>query len=243
MNNKLTLLFVTLIAIIGLYSFPPIAQDPTYHHFADQRTLFHVAHFFDVFSNSLFIIFGIMGLSFCRSNIFSMRGEKIVWITLFLGSILVGLGSGYYHLNPNNKTLVWDRLPMTIVFMSFFSLILMERLKASVVIFPLLLIVGIVSVFYWQAVGDLRLYALVQFLPLLLIPLLLWLFPARYDGIRYLAYAFCWYLLAKVCEHFDRAIFTFTDHFLSGHTLKHLTASMAIYSLLLWVKKRTPLQK
>ena len=34
----------------------------------------------------------------------------------FLGLFLTGFGSGYYHWEPTNDTLVLDRLPMTILF-------------------------------------------------------------------------------------------------------------------------------
>ena len=35
---------------------------------------------------------------------------------LFLGILLTGFGSAYYHLEPNDQTLFWDRLPMAISF-------------------------------------------------------------------------------------------------------------------------------
>jgi hypothetical protein len=35
------------------------------------------------------------------------------------------------------------------------------------------------------------------------------------------------YALAKVCESFDHGIFEATGHLVSGHTLKHLVASLA----------------
>jgi hypothetical protein len=37
------------------------------------------------------------------------------------------------------------------------------------------------------------------------------------------------YALAKICEHFDKAIFQATGGFWSGHTLKHLIAAIALY--------------
>jgi hypothetical protein len=54
---------------------------------------------------------------------------------------------------------------------------------------------GAATVLYWDWTeshgrGDLRPYALVQFLPLLLIPLLLLLFPARYIRSGWLFAAF-----------------------------------------------------
>ena len=37
-------------------------------------------------------------------------------VVLFLGFFLTGIGSSYYHWDPNDGTLFWDRLPMTLSF-------------------------------------------------------------------------------------------------------------------------------
>jgi hypothetical protein len=37
-----------------------------------------------------------------------------------------GHGFSYYHLWPGNETLVWDRLPMTLVAMMVFTIIIGE---------------------------------------------------------------------------------------------------------------------
>lgn len=143
-------------------------------------------------------------------------------------------GSGYYHLSPDNHTLVWDRLPMTIAFMALFSLLLHERVlptQKTITLIPLL-IIGAASVFYWdwtesQGKGDLRLYALVQFLPILLIPLILWLYPKRYLNGTNLLWAFVFYFAAKLLEHFDGLIYERLD-VISGHSVKHISAAVAV---------------
>ncbi len=254
MNKKLRIGIIfttTLVAIIIAFSFAPIAQDQTYHSFADRRAFFGISNFDDIVSNFLFIIFGLMGLAFLFNkesdkSQFSMHGEQFLWKVLFFGVFLVGLGSGYYHINPDNSTLVWDRLPMTIVFMVFLSLVIMERIdrNAALILSPLLLAVGVSSVFYWDYTeslgeGDLRLYALVQFLSLLLIAIIFWLFPAKYTGMKYLGFALGWYVLAKLFEHFDKAIFDLLWNMVSGHTLKHIAASIGAYMMLLYLKKRS----
>ncbi len=243
-------IIASLAAIVSAFSFVPVAQDLAYHNFADGRAFLGIANFGDVAGNLPFTFFGLMGLCYLYGNkddnpYFSMKGEAFLWKVFFFGATLVGLGSGYYHLNPNNTTLVWDRLPMTIAFMSFFLLVIMERInaKSGLMLFPLLLMTGVCSVFYWDyteslGMGDLRLYALVQFLPLVLIPLMLWLFPALYTGIRYLGFTLGWYILAKFLEHFDDTIFDLLGDAISGHTLKHLAAAMGVYTMILYIKKR-----
>ena len=250
-KSKVILIILISFAVTGLtFSFPPIAQDPAYHNFADKRGLLGIPNFGDVMGNLLFLIFGLMGMrtvfkSRNDINISTMKGECILWEVLFAGTFLVGFGSGYYHWEPNNHTLVWDRLPMTIVFMSFFSLVIMERIseKGGLLLFPLFLIAGAASVFYWDYTeslgnGDLRAYALVQFLPMLLLPLIFWLLPARYSGLKYLGYVLFWYGLAKVLEHFDPDIFEMTGELVSGHTLKHIAAAIAVFMMVVYVKKR-----
>lgn len=235
-----------------MFFIPPIAQNLAYHQFADTRPLFGIPNFGDVAGNFPFILFGLLGMGFlCRLDSgdprLSMRGERCLWGVFFFGAFLVGFGSGYYHLDPHNATLVWDRLPMTFAFMSFFALMIMERAseRAGLMLFPLLLLVGAGSVIYWDYTeslgrGDLRPYALVQFLPLIVIPMMLWLLPARYTGLKYIGYTLGWYILAKLLEHFDDAIFNLTANTVSGHTLKHIAAAMGVYTLLLYVKKRQP---
>jgi hypothetical protein len=155
-----------------------------------------------------------------------------------MGSILVGAGSAYYHYAPTSDTLVWDRLPMTVAFMGLFSIVVSDRISVSLgrwLLWPLVL-AGVASVLYWdwtelQGRGDLRAYGLVQFLPMLLLPLLL--ITSRGNGLRatWLWATLMTYALAKLAEHFDAAIYAATS-LLSGHSLKHLLGALAIFFVL-----------
>jgi hypothetical protein len=249
-RTKIIILAILALGLItATMCLSPIAQDMTYHHFADQRTLFGLPNFADVTGNAFFVLFGLIGLWHAhdplRAETFTMCGEKQLWLVFFGGAALVGFGSAYYHLAPDNTTLVWDRLPMTIAFMSFFALIIMERIhpRAGLILSPFLLLIGAASVFYWDYTeslgqGDLRPYALVQFLPLCLIPVMLWLFPARYNGMVYLGHTVGWYVIAKGLEHFDKSIFSLLNGVVSGHTLKHLASAVAIYSMVNYIRFR-----
>ena len=250
---KVILIILISVCVTGLtFAFPPIPQDPGYHNFADTRGLAGIPNFGDVTSNLFFVLFGFMGMvavlmSRDANTVFTMKGETIPWGLFFVGAFMVGIGSGYYHLEPNNHTLVWDRLPMTIAFMSFFSLAVMERFneKAGLFLLPVFLVVGAGSVFYWDYTeslgnGDLRAYALVQFMPMLLLPLMFWMLPARYSGMKYLGYVLFWYLLAKILEYYDAVIFHLTGELVSGHTLKHVAAALAVYMMVVYVTKRRP---
>ena len=108
---------IAIIAIAGIFILSPIEQNKEYHNFCDSNTIFNIPNFWNVVSNIPFLIIGLVGLY----KTSTLSKTKIQYIIFFLGISLVSLGSGYYHLNPNNNTLVWDRLPMTIAFMSLLS--------------------------------------------------------------------------------------------------------------------------
>ena len=103
---------------------PAIPQDLEFHNFSDQRTLLNIPNFWNVLSNVPFVLIGLIGLYQISKNAFSGILEDLIipYKIFFLGLILVGLGSGYYHLDPTNNSLVWDRMAITISFMSFFTI-------------------------------------------------------------------------------------------------------------------------
>ena len=207
---------IVFVAIIGVFSINPIAQDPGYHHFADQRGLINVPNFFDVISNLAFVIVGVMGIRLIGSGRATggLPELQAVYLTFFVGVFLTGFGSAYYHFHPDNQTLLWDRLPMTIAFMALFSAIIGETIspRLALKLFIPLLAAGMASVVYWHVSelngsGDLRPYVLVQFLPIVLIPLMLVLFNSRLNGNKYIWGIIGAYAVSKLMEHFDARIY------------------------------------
>ncbi len=161
----LVLLGLMVASLAGLLLLPPIPQDQSYHQFADQRTLLGVPNFWNVVSNLPFIVIGAAGLR-------RFHGNARTFV-LFAGMLLTGIGSSYYHWNPNDATLLWDRLPMTLCFMAILALAIEERVDArigAILLWPLLAI-GLLSLLVWRWTDDLRLYAWVQFFPCLALPL------------------------------------------------------------------------
>jgi hypothetical protein len=232
--REFILIAIALLLLAGALSLPPLPQDPAYHVFAYQRALAGVPNFANVVSNLPFLVFGLLGLAV---SVWRGSGARIGWATFFAGVALVSLGSGYYHLSPDNTALVWDRLPMTVAFMGLFVALIAEHMAPSLERYLLAPAVaaGILSIAWWHYADDLRLYGWVQFAPLLILPITLALFPGRYSHRRYLLYGFSWYVLAKIAEWYDSELFTATNGLLSGHTLKHLLASfsaLAVYQML-----------
>lgn len=231
---------LVLGTLFGMLSLAPIVQDAGYHAFADSRKFAGIPNGFDVLSNLPFLLVGVLGLQFC------LRAEpgavRSAWTVLFAGVASVSIGSAWYHLHPTNSTLVWDRLPMTIAFMGLFVVLLGEYVSKQLATFLLVpaVALGIASVLYWHWTDDLRPYVWVQLIPLLTIPAVMILFRSSYSHQWLLLVALGWYVLAKVAELNDSAIFSGTQEIVSGHSIKHLLAAAGSYSILLMLHRRRP---
>jgi len=140
-TNRHVIVFVGLMAasLLALLLLPPIPQDQDYHQFADKRTSLGVPNFWNVVSNIPFIVIGAIGWR-------QFHRDPAI-IMLFLGILLTGFGSSYYHLDPSDRTLFWDRLPMAISFMAILAITVEERVNAragAVLLWPLIAI-GVLS--------------------------------------------------------------------------------------------------
>lgn len=205
----------------------PILQDMAYHNFSDGNTVLGIPNFWNVVSNLPFLLIGSVGLvQLQRSQLGSLHATVV-----YAGILMVGLGSGYYHLNPTNETLVWDRLPMTVCFMALFSVLLRDfmGLKQANTILALLLIVGVYSILHWVYFEDLRPYVLVQFFPMLSIPVILLTHKSKEVAPRAFWVLLGWYVVAKGAEAWDVGIHD-TLQVVSGHSLKHVFAAVGLFS-------------
>ncbi len=254
---RVAVLAIVSVAVIGGYWVyaGPTPQIQSYYDFADQRPMLRVPHALNVLSNLPFVVVGALGIVFLlnarsrRPGVFVQEVERGPYWVYFIGLVLTGIGSAYFHADPCNETLTWDRAALAITFMALFTSILAERVHVACArwaLWPLVLF-GAGSVFYWDyteriGAGDLRFYFIVQFFPLLILPVLLIFYPPRYThGGDLLASLLC-YVLAKVLEILDRQVYTGAG-FVSGHTLKHLVASLSagFILLMLWQRQvRTP---
>jgi dsRNA-gated channel SID-1 len=242
------------IAVLTLLM-SPIPQPASYHNFADQRSWLGLTNFLNVISNVPFAIVGLWGIAFVlrsgtanQEQPFVDPRERWPYLAIFAGLVLTAFGSAYYHLAPNNAHLVWDRLPMTIVFGSMVAALITERISvnAGLALLPWLIAFSAASVLEWywtelRGQGDLRIYAAVQIYSALALLMAL-LLPAKYTRGHDFAVVFAFYLLAKLFETFDRAIYS-AGHVVSGHTLKHLAAAAAGYWILRMLRLREPLAR
>lgn len=242
----------SLAVIILVLSRPPVSQDQSYHHFADDRAFAGIPNFMDTVTNLAFLAVGIWG---CASvvrlrgsrNAFAEERESIAYLVFFGGMCLIAAGSVYYHLAPRNWTLLWDRLPMTVSFMAFFAIVIGERFsaRAGLISLPALVVLGMAGAAYWYATesagrGDLRFYILVQFYPIVIIPLASLLLPGRYSKGWVFTLVIAVYAAAKLFEVHDLKILCATGRTLSGHSLKHLAAAAAAVPMIWMLKNRRP---
>jgi len=235
---KKILIPVCLILGSALYiwSKGTIIQDQAYHQFADQRTMLGIPFCMDTLTNFFFLIFGVIGLLYTIKH--PEKESRYSWFTFFVGLALVGVGSSYYHLAPNDATLVWDRLPMTIGFMGIFSAIVSEHIDfpfEKYFLLPLILF-GFLSVGIWIWTQDLRVYYFVQLAPILIVPCMFFLFKERYLKSSFYLIILFLYIAAKITEHYDIQIFNFSP--ISGHSLKHILAGFIPYFAYEMLKKR-----
>lgn len=242
---------LALLAVLVALLARPIPQDPAYHQLADGRAWLGVPNALNVVSNAAFVLVGVLGLrcvlrSGSSGAAFREPRERWPYLVFFGGLLLTGFGSAYYHWAPGNERLAWDRLPLAITVMGLLDATIAERIgvRAALRLLGPLLVVAGASVAYWHLTelrgdGDLRPYGLVQFYPIVAVPLMLWLLPPRYTRAGNLLAAAATYALAKLPELGDAWIFSLT-RVVSGHTLKHLLAGLAGYWVLHMLRHRRP---
>jgi hypothetical protein len=239
---------ISAVFLLAAVLVPAMPQPLSYHAFADCRTLFGVTNFFNVVSNIPFLLGGAFGLGLIWTGrvTFIDAREQLPYLVFFLGALLTCLGSAWYHAAPDNPRLVWDRLPMTLGFAGLVAAALAERVDLKLglrALWPLLAF-GVVTVFYWYATerlgrGNIIPYAAYQTWAIVIIVIVLLAYPARrYSHGGLLAWAAGWYGLAKVFETFDLEIYRMLGGTLSGHTIKHVLASFAVFAIVRQLRLR-----
>lgn len=242
--RHLCLGLLILAILLALLLAGPIAQPAGYHDFADARGWLGLPRAADVLSNLGFLLVGSVGLIFVSRRLAREDGAAPGYRLFFLALLATAAGSAFYHLAPDNSRLVWDRLPIAVASAALLAAALGERLsrEAARGWALVLSVLAVFSVVWWQrteqiGAGDLRPYLAMQFLPVLVLPALAALYPARRGELAAYGQIIGLYLLAKVCELADGPILQLTG-VVSGHTLKHLLAALAAARVLFWLHQR-----
>ena len=245
-SRQRILLAIGLVVIIATGFAPPLPQDPLYHQFADQRSLFSIPNALNVLTNLMFAWIGCDGLyRLLREKSLHILPQLLpAYVGFFGGLLLLAAGSTYYHWSPSNASMVWDRVPITLVMLSFLVHLIGEQVSTESArrLFPWLIAAGFASVIYWYfsevaGRGDLRPYVLMVLLPLLLTPALMLFFESPWTRGGDVGWMLAWYVLAKVCEYLDRPIFD-SLILLSGHSCKHIAVAIACLLFLRHLRRR-----
>lgn len=235
MKGTWLLVAFTVLSVAGALFLPAVPQPIDYHDFADQRSILGVANFLDVASNAGFLVVGLAGLVIAlrRSTEFEYSAERWPYVVFFVGVALTAAGSGYYHLAPDNERLFWDRLPMTIAFMSLIAAQITERIsvRAGLALLAPMLLVGAASVVYWifterAGAGNVMPYVVLQAYAVAALLLIALTRPSRYTRGTDIYWVFGGYVAAKLLELLDQQVLESLG-LASGHSLKHLVAALA----------------
>lgn len=225
-----------LAAVIALWSQGPIAQWSDYHAFADTRSWLGLPNAANVLSNLPFALVAWAGLRRLPKSMLPAP-VRLAWLVLCVSLLFTAAGSALYHWAPNNAALVADRIPIAWACAALLCAFLAERADprwAGPVPLAAALLLATAAVAWWwfteqRGRGDLRPYLAVQFLPMLLVPVALWLkLPTRHAGAVPTSAWWAvlgWYGAAKVMELADAWVLS-AIQVSSGHTLKHLLAAV-----------------
>ncbi len=231
---------------LAAWLLPSFAQPQSFHDYADQRFWLGLPNAADVLSNLPFLAVGALGLHFVlrgwrTRNPDAFSDQRAAWpyALLFAGVVLTAFGSAWYHAQPNDATLVWDRLPMTLAFAGLVAGTLTDRAAQRSLHWLLAFAaVGAGTVLYWGVSGNLVPYLAMQigFIATALIATA-WI-NSRHTHVKLIYVAAALYAAAIIFERLDHQVYALLDAWVSGHTLKHLTACAAIAVVYSMLRKR-----
>ncbi|HVE88875.1 MAG TPA: hypothetical protein VNA44_04180 [Burkholderiaceae bacterium] len=237
---------VLLAPWLAAWLLPPVAQPQSFHDYADQRVWLGLPHAADVLSNLPFLAVGACGLHFAlrgwhtmNRSAFADRHAAAPYAVLFAGVALTAFGSAWYHAQPNDATLLWDRLPMALGFAGLAAGTLTDRAPQRLMQLLLAFVaVGAGTVLYWHASANLLPYLLMQagFIAAALIATA-WIKP-RYTHSNRVYAATGLYAVAVIFERLDHQVYALLNGWISGHTMKHLFACAAILIILSMLRAR-----
>lgn len=230
---------MVLLALAG----PVVVQPDHYHDFADRRVWCGLPHAMDVLSNLPFLAWGLAGLwALARAlRVHAIDSASAGLAGLFFAGLIVTAGvSAYYHWQPDNAGLVWDRGGMVLAFAGLLGLAAVQAVsrRAGVALAAAVLVLGLAAVQVWAVSGNLLPWAVLQgggMIFILGVAGLRPVQPAHGLQIRW-AWVIAFYALAKGLELADHEVFALTGQLISGHSLKHAVASLAALPVVLAVR-------
>lgn len=225
-------LVAACLALLALALFGPALPQPgQYHGFADQRALWGLPFAMDVLSNIPFALAGAAGMvTLLRLPPRALGNVQraMAWL-FFAGLVLTAGASSWYHWHPDEAGLAIDRCGMAVAFAGLLGLAAAERVsdRAGAALGLAVLVLAPIAAQVAAQSGNVLPWAALQFGG---IALIVW-FATRAPrpgslgfscGLVILAYA-----VAKLLEVNDHHVYALSGQIVSGHTLKHMVASLA----------------
>jgi hypothetical protein len=199
------------------------------HPFIDARVLWGVPNALDVLSNLAFVPLGAAGLWVLHRAPSVHSAARQSATVFFIGLLLTCISSSIYHWAPSVWGLAVDRAGMAVAFAGVLGLAAAERisLRAAPWVWSVVLLAGLIAIMLNYAMGVMAPWIAVQFGGMAVV---LWAAaqPRRAGavGVRW-GVVIAIYVVAKCLELGDEAVFHATGGLVSGHSLKHVVASLA----------------
>ena len=235
---------VLLLYALLRFTAGPLAQWLDYHDFADTRALGPIPHAGDVLTNLAILAAGLWSASVHR-RVTLVDDERPAYRLFVLAAILTAFGSAYYHWEPSNARLVWDRLPMALLLAAGLALVLADRVtpalgRASLLPLSLVAVGGVVlwGITEARGRGDLWLYLVMRVGASLGTLVLVICRRSRHTAAWLLLAAIALDGAETVAERLDWQIWHATGGIVSGHNLKHVFAGLVIGCVTLWLLRR-----
>lgn len=215
---------------------PGMAQPEHYHAFADRRAWGALPHAADVLSNLGFVLAALAGfVALWRADLCRLRGTARALCALFFAGLLCSAaGSAVYHWAPQNASLVWDRLGMSVAFAGLLGLAVQTRIDdiSARLATMVMLLAAPASIWVWAQTSNVLPWVLVQAGGMLMVLWLAFVSPRRHALPVELGWVIGLYALAKLLEISDSDVFDVSGHLISGHSLKHWVAAAAAWPVL-----------
>jgi hypothetical protein len=250
------LLLLTIAAGLLAFAFfgPTVTQPAHQHAFADARTWANIPYAMDVLSNAAFALWGAVGLLACyglrrrmpmlmytrkhmHTHMYThlhLRLQLVLAALFFIGLLLTAVASAFYHLQPINSGLCVDRLGMVVAFAGLLGLAICDHVSARAGLFAAVavLLLGPASIWFWLESGNVLPWLVVQFGGMVVVVIVACIKPI--GGALQVRWAMVVlvYAVAKVLELADHKLYAITNQVVSGHSLKHLVASLAAWPVL-----------
>jgi hypothetical protein len=199
------------------------------HPFVDARVLWGIPNAMDVLSNLPFVLLGAYGIGLLYKAHALPAATRISATVFFVGLMLTCASSSFYHWAPDAWGLAIDRAGMAFAFAGVLGLASAERvsLRAAPWVWGSVLVAALLAIGLNYAMGAIAPWAVVQFGGMAVV---LWAASQRALpgslGIRW-GVLIALYGLAKLLELGDAWVYHSTGDSVSGHSLKHITASLA----------------